>query len=391
MSKQLLSVFGFLFLSIYSFGQTSTNKILFIIDSIPLLKDPEEWNQLLEDDISDIRVINNKDSLKLLGHAKFDGVTYIFTKEYRHRSDSLKEIPSLKQMEMKNDVWNLDGLPYSGQYIDYFNNGKEQNEGRLLNGQINGELIVYYKTGIKKSITNYKDGIRHGSWKEYYQNGALMRTDEFANEKNNRTGKSYFINGQITQELKLKNVTRYDTSIIYYSTGKIMKIKLSKNGEFHRDKKEASLNYHTTMFYEHLRTGDIKEANKNLYQILMIDSTSIDTYFKEGVLLAKEFRFNEAINRFDKALAIEPLMREALLQRGFSRLKKYKFSNEKVSFQDRKDAPLALEDIMLIPEQEKAKVCTDLILADNLDPGVNYNNKAIPEAIIQYCRKKSSR
>src|SRR5690242_10513810 len=124
MNKQHFLVLGLLLLSIFSIGQTSNNKILFIIDSLPLLNDPEEWNQLLEEDISDIKVVKSKDSLKLFGFEKFEGVTYIFTKEYRKRPDSLKKIPSLKQLKFENQVWNFNGVPYTGKYIDYFNNGK---------------------------------------------------------------------------------------------------------------------------------------------------------------------------------------------------------------------------------------------------------------------------
>ncbi|MEO6328893.1 MAG: toxin-antitoxin system YwqK family antitoxin [Ginsengibacter sp.] len=390
MNKRILIIFGFFSICMGSLAQISNNKTLFVIDSIPLLVDPEEWNQILQEDIADYTLITQKDSLKLLGWEQVDGITYVFTKAYHSRPDSIKKIPSLKQMIIKDGNWYLHDTLYTGKYLDYYNNGRIQNEGTILNGKTNGELTVYYPSGIKKSITNFKDGIRHGLWKEYYQNGALMRTDEFVNGKATRIGKLYFINGQIKQELKLKNETSYDTSVVYYSTGKIEKIKMTKTPEFHPDKKEADMNYYTTMFYQYLQTGDIRAANKSFYQIWIIDSTSTDTYFKQGLLLANEFRFDRAIVQFDKALAIEPLMREALQQRALTRIKRYKFSIDKVSFKNRKDVLLTLEDFMLMPEEEQIKACHDVLLADDINPGVNYNNKTLPAAILNYCREKSS-
>lgn len=391
MKKQLLLVLSLLSLSSYCFSQAANKKILFVIDSIPLLNTPQEWNQILDEDISDIRVVDHKDSLKLLGYEDLDGITYIFTKEYRNRPDSLKNIPSMNQMEVRDAVWYRNGYPYTGKYIDYYNNGKKQNEGSLVNGKLDGELNVYYKTGIKRSTTNYKQGARDGNWTDYYQNGTLRSTSEFINDKRTRTGKSYFIYGQIMQELKLKNATRYDTSITYYSSGKVREIKMTKTGEFYPDKTEEKLNYHSTMFYEHLRVGDLRAANKNFYEIWKIDSLNIDTYFREGVLLVAEFRFNDAITCFDKALAIEPLMREALEQRGLSIIKAHKFSKRDGSTQQKGNIPVTLDDFMLLSEQDKSRVCTDFILSDMIDPGVNYNNKMVPEAILQYCIKKSGR
>ncbi len=326
-----------------------------------------------------------------MGWEKVDGLAYIFTKEYRKRPDSLKQIPSLKQMILKDQLWMLNESPYTGRYIDFYNNGKIQNEGTLENGKINGQLTVYYKTGIKKSITNYKDGIRDGLWIDYYSNGTLLRRDEYVNGKANGKGKSYFINGQLMHELRPKSGTDYDTSVSYYSTGKLREMAITKTGEFHPDKKQNDLNYHNTMFYQHIRTGDLKAANKDFYQIWLADSTNIDSYFKEGLLLSYEFRFDEAIAQFDKALTIEPLMKETLEHRALTRVKKYKFQNNKIPVKDRYNIGLTLADLFQMPKDEQAKVCTDILLADAVDPGVNYNNKMIPEAFLNHCRKKNIR
>src|SRR4051812_37794924 len=99
MNKVIVFFAGLFACLITSFGQATSEKMLFIIDSIPLINNPEDWNTITNDNIADIAIVRNKDSLKQLGWAQLDGITYIFTKAYRSRPDSLKRIPSLKQLE----------------------------------------------------------------------------------------------------------------------------------------------------------------------------------------------------------------------------------------------------------------------------------------------------
>ena len=93
---------------------------MFVVDSIPVIDDPEEGNEIVQRDVADITVIKNKDTLNRLGYSQFDGATFIFTKEYRNRPDSLKQIPSSKQMERKNGVWLFHKVSYTGRFIDYY-------------------------------------------------------------------------------------------------------------------------------------------------------------------------------------------------------------------------------------------------------------------------------
>jgi len=388
MYRSILSLiisFGF---CIVSPAQTS-NKTLFIIDSIPLINDPEEWNPILQEDIADLHILQ-KDSLVLFGWDKFDNVIYVFTKEYRNRPDSIKIIPSLKQMILRNGDWHFHNDLYTGKYIDYYNNGKILGEGNLLNGKSEGELIVYFKNGNKKSIGYYKDGVLHGKLKEYYKNSALMQEREYVNGKQKGIAKTYFINGQIEYELRSKKESRYDTSITYYSTGKIKKMKIIKPGELGPSKEEQDLGYYNTNFYQAINETDIKKANKNFYQIWLRDSASSDTYFREGLLMETEFRFDEAIASYNHALESEPLMRETLAHRALARIKKYKYPHAKTMAKNVKQLPLGIEDIMLVPYEEQLKICNDLRLAEYVDYSEFFVMKMIPKVILNYCRELSN-
>jgi len=388
MNKLPIFLLAFLSISATSFGQSSVEKILFIIDSIPLINDPEEWNPIVKEDIADITVIKNKDSLKRIRPEQLDGIIYIFTKAYRSRPDSLKKIPSLKQMVMKNEAWNLNGMPYDGKYIDYYNSGKIQNEGTLLNGKLNGELTVYFKNGNKKSVSNYKDGILNGVWRDYYPNGVLMTSRKYAQGKSLGYEGHYFINGQIMDEKKTKKATPYDTAFSYYSTGKVKQMKLIKNGQPVFNIKTNDFNSYTTYFFLSINTGKLKDANKYFYSIWKIDSTSSDTHFKKGLLLMKEFRFDAAIEAFDEALNLEPLMRETLVHRALARIKKYKYPDAKPLSKDHNETPLTLEDIISIPGDEQAKICNDLRQAVYVDFSELYVPKIVPTAILNYCQNK---
>jgi len=388
MIKLSIFLLAFLSISATSSGQLPNVKILFVIDSIPILNDPEEWNPIDPNDIADITVIKNKDSLKALRSEQLDGIIYIFTKAYRNRPDSLKRIPSLKQMVVKNEIWNLNDTPYSGIYIDYYNSGKIQNKGTLFNGKLNGELAVYFKNGNKKSVSNYKDGILYGIWNDYYPNGVLMNSRKYAAGKIIEHGTKYFVNGQIESERKPKKATQYDTAFSYYSTGKVKQMKLIKNAQSLQDKKTNDLNYYKTFFFQSINTGNLKDANKYFYSIWKIDSTSSDTRYKEGLLLMKELRFDAAIEAFDKALKLEPLMRESLVHRAIARIKKYKYNNAKLLSGEIKETHLTLEDIISIPQDEQAKICNDLRQAVYVDFSELYVPKMVTPAILNYCQRE---
>lgn len=124
MIKISLIIFGLILSCINSIGQTQ-EKIVYIVDSIPVIEDPEEGNEILENDIADITVVENKDTLHILGYNKFDKAIFIFTKEYRKINEEFKKIPSSKQMEVKNGVWYFKGIPYSGKFIDYYYSGRK--------------------------------------------------------------------------------------------------------------------------------------------------------------------------------------------------------------------------------------------------------------------------
>jgi len=387
MNKLPLFLFCFLLFSKPSQGQNGA--VLFIIDSIPLLNDPEPWNPITKEDIADVITIKNKDSIKALGWPDVDIITFVFTKAYRNRPDSIKMIPSLKQMNQVNSIWYFKNEVYTGKYIDYYNSGRIQDEGMLVNGVLNGELIIYRKNGNKKTVSQYKDGKLHGTRKEYYPNGALSSSWNYIQGKSKGAQKQYFITGQLSYEIREKGKTLYDSSVYYYSNGRIKKMRLIINGIPAPNKKVEDLDYYDSRFFQSLNAGQLKDANKYFYKLWLIDSTSNDTYFKEGLILLKEFHYDEAIKAFDKALTIEPLMGEALAHRALARIKKYKYARVNVFSKDFKESWLTTDDVITIQETEQNKICSDLHLAREVDLTETYVQRVVPFPILDHCERRN--
>jgi antitoxin component YwqK of YwqJK toxin-antitoxin module len=385
------AVFLVLFLSLISvrpFAQDTVPRMLFVIDSIPLYNDPEPWNPVTKEDIADINVIHNKDSIRAFGWGEVAAVTFVFTKAYRDRPDTLKRIPSLKQMDQRNGTWYFKDTVYTGRYIDYYNSGRIQDEGALVDGILHGEVTIYRKNGNRKTVSHYKEGKLDGEWNEYYPSGSLSSSRNYKEGKGLRGQKEYFINGSLMQEFRPKRKTLYDSLVYYYSDGRIKQILLFING-VRKSKKAEDLDYYDSHFFQALNAGKLNDANKYFYKISLIDSTSNDTHYKEGLLLLKEFRFDEALTAFDQALAKEPLMKEALAYRALARLKRNKYRQVNVFSKEFKEGMLTAADLLALSPAEQERVCADLKLANETDMTERFVQWLFPFAVLDYCDRKN--
>jgi tetratricopeptide (TPR) repeat protein len=140
------------------------------------------------------------------------------------------------------------------------------------------------------------------------------------------------------------------------------------------------------MYWQAINSGDLKKANNLFYELWKLDSTNIDTYFKEGYLLLKEHRFDAAIAAFDRALQLEPFMRESLVHRALARLRKYQAQRLGTLSAGSGEPPLQVEDLAYIPAEELEKICRDLQQADYVDASDLYVKKMVPAAFFNQCK-----
>ncbi|HTF31057.1 MAG TPA: tetratricopeptide repeat protein [Flavitalea sp.] len=387
MNKILFSTFTLFLLCLHSIGQSKSDKVIYIIDSILVIEDPEEGNEIIETEIEDVRVIKNRDTLRLLGHDKFDGAIYIFTKEYRKRPDELKQVPSSKQMERKSGAWYFQGSIYTGKFIDYYYSGRKQGEGNLQAGKLEGQRIMYHQNGQLAMERFYSAGIENGLDKEYYGDGSLKQKGEFVNGKEEGVWEMYFPNGRIKQRNTFTDGNMEGETIIYYSTGKILAVEITKNGKTTPDKRLEKINQVMNKGHASYKDGDYKTAIKNYSKALELDSTNPKAYFSRGTVKLNDFNFEEAILDFDKALKFEPYFERALSNRAFARIRKYQFGSSRKISEGNGVKVMASKDNPGIPEKELEIICSDLKQAIFLGD----RGKMILEAVQEFCGTKSSR
>ncbi|MES1218145.1 MAG: tetratricopeptide repeat protein [Bacteroidota bacterium] len=384
MNRIISFIFGFFLLNLNSFGQAISENVIYIVDSIPVVEDPEEGNEIIEADIEDITVVKNKDSLRLLGYEKFDGAIYIFTKEYRKRSEDLKRIPSSKQMEKKDGVWYFRGNLYSGKFIDYYYSGRKQGEGTFQNGKAEGYRIMYYQNGQLSMERFYRNGIENGLEKEYYEDGTLEQKGEFVNGKEDGVWEMYFPNGQVKQRSTFKDGNIEGETIVYYSTGKILAVEVTKNGKTTPDKRLEKINQAMNKGHASNKEGDYKTAIKNYSRAIEFDSANAEAYFSRGTVKLNDFKFDEAILDFDEALKFEPYFERALSNRAFARIRKYQFGSSRKLSENNGVTVMASKDDPGIPENELTIICNDLKQAIFLGD----RGKMIMEAVAEFCTPK---
>jgi tetratricopeptide (TPR) repeat protein len=368
----------------YSFSQVSNENIIYIVDSVPVIEDPEEGNDIDQNDIADITVVKNKDSLKLLGYEKHDGAIYLFTKEYRNRPESIKQIPSSRQMEKKNGAWLFRGKTYTGQFIDYYYSGKKQGEGTFQNGKAEGLRTMYFQNGKLSMERYYSGGIENGLEKEYYEDGTLKQKGEFLNGKEEGVWEMYFPNGQVKQRSSFKNGNMEGETTVYYSTGKILAIEVTKNGKTTPDKRLEKINTTMNKGHSSSKEGDYKNAIKNYSKAIELDSTYVEAYFSRGTSKLNEFQFDEAILDFDKALKFEPYYEKAMTNRAFARIRKHQFGNSRQISKNSDVTVLASKQNPNIPQNELTIICTDLKQAIFLGD----NGRMIIEAVSEFCKSR---
>jgi antitoxin component YwqK of YwqJK toxin-antitoxin module len=385
--KNITSLIALLLITYCSFGQGEQGNVIYIIDSIPVLQAPGQGNEIQESDIADVTVVKNRDTLKVLGYDKFNAAIFIFTKEYRNRPDRIKQIPSSLQMVRKSDIWHFRGSPYTGEFVDYYYSGRKQGEGTFKDGKLEGLRKMYYQNGKVSLERFYVNGIENGLEKEYYEDGTLKQKGTFVNRKEEGIWEMYFPNGQVKQRSSFKSGIMDGESTVYYSSGKIWAVELIKNGKTTPDKRLEKINQVMNKGHEGSRNGDLKSAIKYYTKAIELDSTYAEAYFARGTAKLNNFKFDEAINDFDKALIYEPFHEKALSNRAFARIRKYQFGNSRQLSQDNGVTVLASKDNPGIPADEIALICNDLKQAVFLGDG----GKMIMDAIAEFCQPKHSR
>ena len=372
--------------SIIGFSQNSNEKVLYVVDSIPVIEEPKEgFGTLTENEIDNVVVVKDKKVIESSGYKDLDGIIYVFTKEYVKRPDSIKVIPTTKLMTKKNGTWYLKDTskPYSGKFIDYYLTGKKQGEGILFNGKLKGKRLLYYITGNVSDEIEYENGISNGLEQRFYEDGTLMQKGNFKNGKETGVWEMYHPNGQLKQRTSFNENGKIDgISVSYYSTGKEKGKNIYVNGVYQKDKVNAKLFKLYNESQELYKQVNYKGAIKKLDKALELDSTWTDGYFARGTMKLNDFQFDEAIKDFDKTLEIEPYFTNAYSNRAFAILRKHELGTGR-TLSKSKDIQIIASKETEIPVFELDKICADLKKAVSLGD----DNWMVLEALEKHCKE----
>ncbi|HEY4966831.1 MAG TPA: toxin-antitoxin system YwqK family antitoxin [Puia sp.] len=364
------------------YSQSPGKNIIMVIDSIPVINDPQPGDVLIPSDVSDITVIKNKDSLKRLGLERFDGVTYIFTRAYRSRPDSVRSIPSSNQMVNNNGKWTFRGVVYDGPFIDYYINGKKQGDGTLVNGRANGRRRIYYQNEQIMVEKIFQDGKENGLSEEFYSDGRLRQKGIYVHGKEEGIWEDYYPNGQPSLRGYYANGEVTASVYTFYSTGRIKELVFIHNGEVTRDPHLAKIESLMKKSKESSQAGDIKSAITYCNQVITLDSAFAEAYFSKATLELNDEKFDASISDFELALKYEPYMMAAFANRAFARIRKHQFSNSPELLKNSEVTVVAAKDTVEIPAEEKKKICADLAEALYLGDKAGM----IYEAQTKYCQ-----
>ncbi len=348
-------------ISTHSVGQGSQEIILYVIDSIPIIDDPaEEDGELTEQDIETVTEVTNKDEIEKSGYKDVTKIILIVTKEYAKRPDELKQIPTLAQMERTNGRWFVRNtqLPYTGQFTEFYMNGRLKGKGNFKDGLAEGLRTAYFQDGKTRYIRNYSNGLENGEFKQFFANGKIEQEGIFKDAKEDGIWKLWYSTGELKQQVEFKD-------------GKPITTK--EDEKFYRQFSNAS---------KLASEGNYSAAIKAFDKVIELNPNYADLYFHRGTSYLYDMKFDEAIKDFDKAIALEPLYKESITNRAFARLRKHEFKNSRTLSKNSSVTVLATKAKVEIPKEELDKICADL----NLGYSLGDKAQMILDAINSYCK-----
>jgi antitoxin component YwqK of YwqJK toxin-antitoxin module len=226
---------------------------------------------------------------------------------------------NITELERVDGLWTKKGesKPFSGDFEETFEDGKTKGSGTFVKGQLEGLRVQYFPNGNKRTEKNYKDAYPHGTAKEFYEDGTLKQVGDFVNNKesgiwiiyypsSNKHVESTFIDGIQQGEYKEYSVQGNLLVQYYFIDGKA-----SYSPEFMKLSKEA---------VQLSKEFKNEEAIKLYDKAIEVNPTIAQVYFNRGACKGNNFDFEGAIADYDKALELNPEYMEAYGNRGNAKI-----------------------------------------------------------------------
>ena len=226
---------------------------------------------------------------------------------------------NINDLERINGLWTKKGenTPYTGAIIEYFDNGKVKGKGEFKDGLVHGLRTMYYENGNKSLERTYLNGISDGPSIEYYPNGQVKQEANFKNGKDDGIFKVYYEDGQIHAILTFSNGVQQGDYFEYTLDGKLKAQYYFVNGKASYSPDFLKLTEQALELNKQFKN----EEAINLYdKALELNPTVAQTYFNRGACKQNNFDFEGAIKDYDKAIELNPEYMEAYSNRGYAKI-----------------------------------------------------------------------
>lgn len=344
----------------------------------------EELNTLNESLVDHVNVIKEKSELDKHAYEDAEALIQIFTKAYMNRADSLKQIPSTKQMERKQGKWHLKNRPetYSGAFRDYYLNGNLKGKGQFKEGKLEGKRWLFFDDGSVSEELNYENGFPEGKEIKYFPNGTVKQIGYYREGYEVGEWKKFHPNGELKQVSNFSKNGKLNGEVkSYYSTGELKGSSQFVNGELVEDAKTKKLTNTYEKGKQQFQLGKFKEAIELFNKCITSKPNWNDAYFARGTAYLNNNEFKKALNDFDKSIEIEPLDAYAYTNRAFVVIRQQEFKDAK-AISTSKDVQIFGVKKVKLTDDEQVQICKDLETAKQLGD----ENRMLIDAMTKYCQ-----
>jgi antitoxin component YwqK of YwqJK toxin-antitoxin module len=197
--------------------------------------------------------------IKSISNAKNE-LTTNYSKLTSNKKNLEKEINKLPFVPKIKEEYDYEGQNKTGDYIEYYENGKIKRQGSFNNNLYNGKWVYYYEngnilgegkfidgngqdvsetsgipkngrdglwvfkyeTGQKKEESIYKSGKINGEFKSFFKNGNIKTIDTRVNDIANGDYRKYFENGKLEEEGNFNNFKVHGIVKKYNESGNLL-------------------------------------------------------------------------------------------------------------------------------------------------------------------------
>lgn len=344
----------------------------------------EELKDLNEEVVDHTNLIQDQSKLDDLGYSNAESLYQIYTKAYVNRSDSLKRIPSTKQMERKEGKWYIKGenKTYTGAFRDYYLNGNLKGNGNLVDGKLEGKRWLYYKDGSISEELNYKNGFPEGKEIRYFPDGKIKQTGNYTEGYEVGEWKKFHENGELKQVSYFTKNGKLNGEVkTYYSTGKLKGSSEFVNGKMREDRKTKKVTADYEAAKKNFQLGKFNEAIQLFSKCIQSKPNWNDAYFARGTAYLNNNEFDKALDDFNKAIEIEPLDAYAYTNRAFTLIRKQEFNKARETSLTKDIQVFGIKKVA-IPKDDLEKICQDLQQALALGD----ESRMLLDSIAKYCK-----